>query len=1370
MALDEQMTKMLQRDIKDAETRSRKEITQEQIDAGKTAAGLVADMTPFVGGVKGAIEAPEDLEYAKNLMAQGYKEKDLKKMGLGGAFTVLTGLGFLPGAKIATDVTKSAIKSSVKKQTDNLITPKRQAQIDYAKTLEKGERRKFLKDVNRPVPKVFHGALNMSDNIQEDAKYIYSKTLDDYNKTLDQQDVRIADLFLDESKYKKPKQIKKKDGLTVGELNSINEKNRKAIQAAKQKAQKSHIEPEVLENSSGQVVGVKVGGSGDSYYSEYVDFNFVRSKDGKSIEIYDASSDSYESPLVDTIPITDKGIARKDLTNAIDKYNSKMFDESAFSKFEVPAYKTKAEQLEMEGFAPYNKRKTSTNARRRPFEGDKSMFGSSQTGEHLEMKGVKALSTSRDPLVSSKHGFANRVLANIVYADLPKSVKRDLSPEEYSILADRGNYFYSVDDQNELRQRMINLDSPLSLPKSQHLESEIAIQRPEDLKVKRLSDDTTQVGLTAKPGPTRATGKLPLSARVREGQQLVNRLFKQEEEVLKYSALDLEKPVNAKKVYQQVRSMFKDAQSLAKYTEQYGARGTYDSYIETLSQDPLFINKLELAAQTLPQGEQKKNLVVLADLLNNMPDNTGRQEALARAKTETRGLSDKELLNIMYDRPNLVPSKEYDIPGLSKEVELLDVLPEMGYNDKKRMLFLATQKLNRGGLVQMEKGGVVPMKSMDQQMELFADGGLMDEGGMVDEESGNEVPSGSLREEVRDDIPAQLSEGEFVFPADVVRYYGLEKLMQMRQEAKAGLARMEAMGQMGNADEATLPDDLPFTIDDLDMEDEEEYNNRQEFAVGGLAAPLQNTMFIPTGQPMGTVGQAQAPMQAASAAAPVQAASAQPIQPGTTQLPGTKFTPTTVQAVTPTFQETIGAGVIGVDYEMVDYVNEAGQVIQLRKSKSTGEMLDPIPEGYTLKSETPVTTTPTTVESATTRDDGGNDGPDKNTEATISFGGTKATGKRAGLVDNAFRANIAYTGFSPMETYGFMGKGISSFANSLTGGKVGEPLTLSGKQGVVISNIVDPRTKKGFGQAQTLDFSIALNANQYNSLVSRAGVDKVTSRKELADITTQLSKINDSLAGETLDYGRAKYLAESIKMGRQDEIEDSIAQGKGLDKAIADALGRDRGKVEGSGIFGTNIGARDRTGAVSAAERAAMSAQEKAAVDAAMTAYAESMSTEEPDDYDSGRDNGRDDGGFDGSEGFGRGDDAAAPLCLTEDMKVKLNGVVDFVTNVEVGDIVDNTVVTEVLHKHMREGYYGVNGELKITNDHPVLANGSWKRTEDLVLGDYINSVEVTSLEYVEQVTPTVYIGTADDRYDVYTEGEVYTVHGQYKNGIKKAA
>jgi hypothetical protein len=108
----------------------------------------------------------------------------------------------------------------------------------------------------------------------------------------------------------------------------------------------------------------------------------------------------------------------------------------------------------------------------------------------------------------------------------------------------------------------------------------------------------------------------------------------------------------------------------------------------------------------------------------------------------------------------------------------------------------------------------------------LAEGGMLQEGGSVDPVSGNEVPPGALQEEVRDDIPAQLSEGEFVFPADVVRFIGLEKLMQLRQLAKQGLARMEQMGQMGNADEATMEDDGAFEseIDDIIEEVENENN------------------------------------------------------------------------------------------------------------------------------------------------------------------------------------------------------------------------------------------------------------------------------------------------------------------------------------------------------------------------------------------------------------------------------------------------------------------------------------------------------------------------------------------------------------------
>ena len=129
---------------------------------------------------------------------------------------------------------------------------------------------------------------------------------------------------------------------------------------------------------------------------------------------------------------------------------------------------------------------------------------------------------------------------------------------------------------------------------------------------------------------------------------------------------------------------------------------------------------------------------------------------------------------------------------------------------------------------------------MDKQMQAFALGGLKDEGGEIDEESGNRVPIGGTKEGVRDDIPANVSEGEFIFPADVVRYHGLDKMMALRQEAKIGLRKMESMGQMGNSDEATMPDDLPFEMADL-------------IVVGGQGEPMEfaNGGFVPSYAPGG---------------------------------------------------------------------------------------------------------------------------------------------------------------------------------------------------------------------------------------------------------------------------------------------------------------------------------------------------------------------------------------------------------------------------------------------------------------------------------------------------------------------------------------
>jgi hypothetical protein len=107
--------------------------------------------------------------------------------------------------------------------------------------------------------------------------------------------------------------------------------------------------------------------------------------------------------------------------------------------------------------------------------------------------------------------------------------------------------------------------------------------------------------------------------------------------------------------------------------------------------------------------------------------------------------------------------------------------------------------------------------AMEEQTQMaFALGGSVED---VDPVSGNEVPPGSLPEEVRDDIDARLSEGEYVVPADVVRYYGVKFFEDLRTQAKSGFEDMEANGRIGGQ---PVPEEnsLPFDVSELQVEEE----------------------------------------------------------------------------------------------------------------------------------------------------------------------------------------------------------------------------------------------------------------------------------------------------------------------------------------------------------------------------------------------------------------------------------------------------------------------------------------------------------------------------------------------------------------------
>ena len=70
-----------------------------------------------------------------------------------------------------------------------------------------------------------------------------------------------------------------------------------------------------------------------------------------------------------------------------------------------------------------------------------------------------------------------------------------------------------------------------------------------------------------------------------------------------------------------------------------------------------------------------------------------------------------------------------------------------------------------------------------------------------DDDDVPDPPPGATPEEVADDIPAYLSTGEYVIPANVVRYIGLKNITDMHRRALAELQQMEDLDIIENVDE-----------------------------------------------------------------------------------------------------------------------------------------------------------------------------------------------------------------------------------------------------------------------------------------------------------------------------------------------------------------------------------------------------------------------------------------------------------------------------------------------------------------------------------------------------------------------------------------
>lgn len=647
-----------QREIKGAGLEGFKEGMTQAVD-------LATDVMPFVGSAKAATELPEDVALVEELIAAGYEEGDIKKMGLGGTMAVLTGLGFLPGAKLAADVGKRAIKEGVEEAAEELgaqtrrafgqealISPQRQAQLDAAAQLPASERRRFLKEVNRPDQLVFHGAESMSDSpeinvINEKIKKGLEYNVDDRVKNLNHPALNSYKPDMKSDEYAKKSQYA---GLYIPIFDDKGEYATMPIRLRK--------------TVDGELEIVQI--NEDTLADEQV----LKTLDSELVEKIDSSNES--ARMIDSQ-------LRSDLREISEELSAE------------PTGRSRKEQLLDEGFAPYE-----PDLEGRMFTGAQGMAGFTE-GKHMEFRTDKALSTSVDPGVSMKPSFGGKDPENIVYARVRPEQVRTMTPEDYAAQTRFGS---------ELAR-----DLPLGpgqigyrLPKSLHLEDEIAVTRPEELEVKSLTDD-----------PYMVNPETSLLDLVKGQQKEVEKLLfdldtinSELDGVPLYKITDLDETVDIhearairtaaqRQAYNKVREILTQAQGLGKYARGQGTGDTYDNLIDDIMLKKMSSYKssglydtIEALAEELPQGQRREHmrgLLMVAKMLKDKPS----EDAATRSRQALRNLSDKTLRDVVYknDVSNVTP----------EQARIIMSGDQLGYRDLKRLFMIGTENMNKGGLM-----------------------------------------------------------------------------------------------------------------------------------------------------------------------------------------------------------------------------------------------------------------------------------------------------------------------------------------------------------------------------------------------------------------------------------------------------------------------------------------------------------------------------------------------------------------------------------------------------------------------------------------------------------------------------------------------
>ena len=200
----------------------------------------------------------------------------------------------------------------------------------------------------------------------------------------------------------------------------------------------------------------------------------------------------------------------------------------------------------------------------------------------------------------------------------------------------------------------------------------------------------------------------------------------------------------------------------------------------------------------LSTGAEKQERSAEAARLKRIKDMNYSREELRNRQGEL-GLTNEQLdelsLTPEYSDDGYVNPTEDEylgdiLRGLFEQGDAVDEVSNQGYEEPPSM---AEQNLAEGGPVERQVKFV--KNNNDEEKEL------------------PDPPPGATPEEVADDIPAMLSTGEYVLPANVVRYIGLDRIVGMHKSVLHKIQQMTDLGIIQNVDHNGDPED-----DDTEMD------------------------------------------------------------------------------------------------------------------------------------------------------------------------------------------------------------------------------------------------------------------------------------------------------------------------------------------------------------------------------------------------------------------------------------------------------------------------------------------------------------------------------------------------------------------------